>query len=214
MTQYAFEFAGLMAVFSVLMVVPGADFVMVVRQSVVHGRRAAVITSFGIGTSLLFHVSYTILGIGLIVSKSLLLFSMLKWAGAAYLLYLGIKALRSGPMELSAIDVQQGAGEAKAPSAVRCFLMGFVTNALNPKAVLFFVPLFTAMVSHETPAAVKGVYGLLMAVTLIAWFVGVSVFFTMASVRARFVAWGRWFNKATGMVFIGLGVKLATVQAS
>lgn len=213
MTQYAFEFAGLMAVFAVLMVVPGADFVMVVRQSVVHGRRAAVITSFGIGTSLLFHVSYTILGIGLIVSKSLLLFSMLKWAGAAYLLYLGIKALRSGPMELSAIDVQQGSGEARAPSAVRCFLMGFVTNALNPKAVLFFVPLFTAMVSHETPAAVKGVYGLLMAVTLIAWFVGVSMFFTMASVRARFVAWGRWFNKATGMVFIGLGVKLATVQA-
>ncbi|ODT08814.1 MAG: lysine transporter LysE [Mesorhizobium sp. SCN 65-20] len=213
MTQYAFEFAGLMAVFAVLMVVPGADFVMVVRQSVVHGRRAAVITSFGIGTSLLFHVSYTILGIGLIVSKSLLLFSMLKWAGAAYLLYLGIKALRSGPMELSAIDVQQGAGEARAPSAGRCFLMGFVTNALNPKAVLFFVPLFTAMVSHETPAAVKGVYGLLMAVTLIGWFVGVSMFFTMASVRARFVAWGRWFNKATGMVFIGLGVKLATVQA-
>lgn len=213
MTHYAFEFAGLLAVFSVLLVVPGADFVMVVRQSVVHGRRAAIITSFGIGTSLLFHVSYTILGIGLIVSKSLLLFSMLKWAGAIYLVYLGIKALRAGPMELAAVDVPQGSDEAKTVSAMRCFLMGFVTNALNPKAVLFFVPLFTAMVSHETPAAVKGVYGLLMAVVLIAWFVGVSMFFTMASVRERFVSWGRWFNKATGMIFIGLGVKLATVQA-
>ncbi|MCX8568883.1 MULTISPECIES: LysE family transporter [Hyphomicrobiales] len=213
MTQYAFEFAGLLAVFSVLLVVPGADFVMVVRQSVVHGRRAAIITSFGIGTSLLFHVSYTILGIGLIVSKSLLLFSMLKWAGAAYLVYLGIKALRAGPMELAAVDMPQGSDDVKTVSAMRCFLMGFVTNALNPKAVLFFVPLFTAMVSHETPAAVKGVYGLLMAVVLIAWFVGVSMFFTMASVRERFVSWGRWFNKATGMIFIGLGVKLATVQA-
>lgn len=212
MMQYAFEFAGLLAVFSVLMVVPGADFVMVVRQSVVHGRRAAI-TSFGIGTSLLFHVSYTILGIGLIVSKSLLLFSMLKWAGAAYLLYLGIKALRAGPMELGAVDVRDGADAPKTISAMRCFLMGFVTNALNPKAVLFFLPLFTAMVSHETPAVVKGVYGLLMAVVLIAWFVGVSMFLTMASVRDRFVAWGRWFNKATGMIFIGLGVKLATVQA-
>ncbi|MCA0275002.1 MAG: LysE family transporter [Proteobacteria bacterium] len=213
MTQYAFEFAGLLAVFSVLLVVPGADFVMVVRQSVVHGRRAAIITSFGIGTSLLFHVSYTILGIGLIVSKSLLLFSMLKWAGAAYLVYLGIKALRAGPMELAAVDMPQSSDDVKTVSAMRCFLMGFVTNALNPKAVLFFVPLFTAMVSHETPAAVKGVYGLLMAVVLIAWFVGVSMFFTMTSVRERFVSWGRWFNKATGMIFIGLGVKLATVQA-
>lgn len=212
MTQYAFEFAGLLAVFSVLMVVPGADFVMVVRQSIAHGRRAAIITSFGIGVSLLFHVSYTILGIGLIVSKSLLLFSLLKWAGAAYLVYLGIKALRAGPMELAPVDVQD-AGEAKEISAIRCFLMGFVTNALNPKAVLFFVPLYTAMVSHQTPDAVKGVYGLLMAVVLIIWFVGVSMFFTMASVRERFVAWGRWFNKATGMIFIGLGVKLATQQA-
>ncbi|GAA4123855.1 LysE family translocator [Aminobacter aganoensis] len=213
MTQYVFEFAGLLAVFSVLMVVPGADFVMVVRQSVVHGRRAAIITSFGIGTSLLFHVSYTILGIGLIVSKSLLLFSMLKWAGAAYLVYLGIMALRAGPMDMVSVDVPEEADGPKSISAVRCFLMGFVTNALNPKAVLFFVPLFTAMVSHETPASVKGVYGLLMAVVLIAWFVGVSMFFTMASVRERFVSWGRWFNKATGMIFIGLGVKLATVQA-
>lgn len=214
MMQYAFEFAGLLAVFSVLMVVPGADFVMVVRQSVVHGRRAAIITSFGIGTSLLFHVSYTILGIGLIVSKSLLLFSMLKWAGAAYLVYLGIRALRADPMELTSVDAQEAADQTKEVTATRYFLMGFVTNALNPKAVLLFVPLFTAMVSHETPAAVKGVYGLLMAVVLIAWFVGVSMFFTMASVRARFVAWGRWFNKATGMIFIGLGVKLATQQAS
>lgn len=213
MMQYVFEFAGLLAVFSVLMVVPGADFVMVVRQSVVHGRRAAIITSFGIGTSLLFHVSYTILGIGLIVSKSLLLFSMLKWAGAAYLIYLGIMALRAGPMDMVSVDVPEGADEPKSISAARCFLMGFVTNALNPKAVLFFVPLFTAMVSHETPASVKGIYGLLMAVVLIAWFVGVSMFFTMASVRERFVSWGRWFNKATGMIFIGLGVKLATVQA-
>lgn len=213
MTQYAFEFAGLMAVFAVLMVVPGADFVMVVRQSVVHGRRAAIFTSFGIGVSLLFHVSYTILGIGLIVSKSLLLFSLIKWAGAAYLVYLGIKALRAGPMEMVSVEAQEGTGQPKEISALRCFLMGFVTNALNPKAVLFFLPLFTAMVSHETPAAVKGVYGLLMAVVLIAWFVGVSMFFTMASVRERFVAWGRWFNKATGMIFIGLGVKLATVQA-
>ncbi|WP_269931908.1 LysE family transporter [Aminobacter sp. HY435] len=213
MTQYAFEFAGLMAVFAVLMVMPGADFVMVVRQSVVHGRRAAIITSVGIGVSLLFHVSYTILGIGLIVSKSLLVFSLLKWAGAAYLVYLGIKALRAGPMETVSLDVPEGTEPAKQVSAARCFLTGFVTNALNPKAVLFFLPLFTAMVSHQTPAAVKGVYGLLMAVVLIAWFVGVSMFFTMASVRERFVAWGRWFNKATGMIFIGLGIKLATTQA-
>ena len=79
--QYFFEFLGLMAVFSIFIVVPGADFAVILRQSIVHGRRAAMMTGLGMGFSLLFHISYTILGLGLIVSKSLMLFAMIKWAG-------------------------------------------------------------------------------------------------------------------------------------
>lgn len=212
MSHYMYEFLGLMAVFSIMIVSPGADFAIVVRQSIVHGRRSAIMTSFGIGASLLFHISYTILGLGLLVSKSLFLFGMLKWAGAAYLFYLGIKALRAPGVEAPG-DIVDDATE-KNISDWRCFLMGFVTNALNPKPVLFFLSLFSALVSHETPALVQATYGLFMATALIAWFVAVSTFFTMQSVRDRFVAWGRWFNRVTGLVFIGLGIKLATQQAS
>ncbi|MBA8877945.1 LysE family translocator [Phyllobacterium myrsinacearum] len=212
MSHYMYEFLGLMAVFSIMIVSPGADFAIVVRQSIVHGRRSAVMTSFGIGASLLFHISYTILGLGLLVSKSLFLFGMLKWAGAAYLFYLGVKALRAPGMEAPA-GIEEGEKD-KNISDWRCFLMGFVTNALNPKPVLFFLSLFSALVSHETPALVQATYGLFMATALIAWFVAVSTFFTMQSVRERFVAWGRWFNRVTGLVFIGLGIKLATQQAS
>lgn len=216
MSHYMYEFLGLMAVFSIMIVSPGADFAIVVRQSIVHGRRSAIMTSFGIGASLLFHISYTILGLGLLVSKSLFLFGMLKWAGAAYLFYLGIKALRAPGMEASGEVPGDTAGDAgeKNISDWRCFLMGFVTNALNPKPVLFFLSLFSALVSHETPALVQATYGLFMATALIAWFVAVSTFFTMQSLRDRFVAWGRWFNRVTGLVFIGLGIKLATQQAS
>jgi RhtB (resistance to homoserine/threonine) family protein len=214
MAQYSLEFLGLMAVFSLVIVSPGADFLLVLRQCIVHGRRAAIITSFGIGASLLFHISYTILGIGLIVSKSLLLFSLLKWAGAAYLLYLGVASLRAKAFEFpEGAFATEGASGAQV-SALRCFLMGFVTNALNPKPVLFFLSLFSVLVSHETPAVVQGIYGLLMATALILWFVGVSTFFTIASVRERFIAWGRWFNKVCGVLFIGLGVRLATQQAN
>jgi RhtB (resistance to homoserine/threonine) family protein len=214
MTQYSLEFLGLMAVFSLVIVSPGADFLLVLRQCIVHGRRAAIITSFGIGASLLFHISYTILGIGLIVSKSLLLFSLLKWAGAVYLLYLGITSLRAKAFKLpEGALTGDGTGGSQVP-AWRCFLTGFVTNALNPKPVLFFLSLFSALVSHETPAAVQGVYGLMMATALITWFIGVSTFFTLASVRESFIAWGRWFNKVCGVLFIGLGVRLATQQAN
>ena len=212
MSHYMYEFLGLMAVFSIMIVSPGADFAIVVRQSIVHGRRSAIMTSLGIGSSLLFHISYTVLGLGLLVSKSLLLFGLLKWAGAAYLVYLGIKALRAPAMEAPA-DVVENVPQKKISDG-RSFLMGFVTNALNPKAVLFFLSLFSALVSHETPVLIQTSYGVFMALALIAWFVAVSTFFTIQSVRDRFVSWGKWFNRVTGMVFIGLGIKLATSQAS
>lgn len=199
-----------MAVFSVLIVAPGADFALVIRQCIVHGRRTALITSVGIGISLMFHISYTILGIGLIVSKSLLLFSALKWAGAAYLVWLGIQSWREPAfrMEESPDDVS-----AQTVSAPKAFFMGFITNALNPKPVLFFLSLFSALVSPHTPALVQFSYGLGMAAALIAWFVAVSFFFTSRPVRERFLKYGRAFNRVTGALFIGLGVRLALVQA-
>lgn len=103
--QYILEFLGLMAVFSIFIVVPGADFAVILRQSIVHGRRAAMMTGLGMGFSLLFHISYTILGLGLIVSQSLMLFSLIKWAGVAYLIYLGIMSFRSSGFNVEAIKV-------------------------------------------------------------------------------------------------------------
>ena len=210
MSPYLTEFAGLMAVFSVLIIAPGADFALVIRQSVVHGRRAAMMTSIGIGCSLLFHIGYTILGIGLVVSKSLFLFGLLKWLGAAYLIYLGIKAFREPAL------VIESDGErviAEQLPAWKLFGMGFVTNALNPKPALFFLSLFSALVSPQTPVSVQALYGLGMALALILWFFAVSLVFTSRPVREKFTAAGRWFNRVTGALFIGLGLRLALQQA-
>ncbi len=210
MNNYLAEFAGLMAVFSVLIVAPGADFALIIRQCIVHGRKASIITSFGIGASLLFHIGYTILGIGLIVSKSLFLFSMLKWAGAAYLIYLGIKAFREPALKF---DESKDVGSDLQLPAWKLFAIGFVTNALNPKPVLFFLSLFSALVSPHTPVLAQVSYGLGMAIALILWFVGVSFVFTSKPVRQKFVKLGAWFNRATGALFVGLGLRLALVQA-
>jgi RhtB (resistance to homoserine/threonine) family protein len=210
MEQYWVEFAGLMAVFAVLIVAPGADFALVIRQCIVHGRKAALVTSVGIGASLLFHISYTILGIGLIVSKSLFLFSLLKWAGAGYLIWLGMKSWREPAFRM---DSETSANDFRKLSAPKAFAMGFITNALNPKPVLFFLSLFSALVSPETPPAVQFSYGLGMATALIAWFVAVSMVLTNPSVRARFLSMGSLFNRITGALFIGLGLRLALVQA-
>ncbi len=149
MSAYLLELAGLMAVFSFAIVSPGADTAIVLRQSLLHGRRAGVMTSIGVGSALLVHVTYTILGLGLIISQSLLLFSLLKWLGAAYLIYIGYKTLRAPAPDLT--EVEKGEAE-ETMSDLKAFALGFVTNALNPKAVMFFLSLFTALVSEQTPA--------------------------------------------------------------
>jgi RhtB (resistance to homoserine/threonine) family protein len=212
MSPYLAELAGVMAVFSFAIVAPGADTAMVMRQSLVHGRRAGILTAFGVGTSLLFHLSYTILGLGLIVSQSLLMFSVIKWAGAAYLAYMGVMALRAPAPTLP----EPGAEPVRAAPMgdARAFGLGFLTNALNPKPILFFLSLFSALVSHQTPAWVKGGYGLVMATCLILWFSAVSCFLTMPRVRGAFTRAGLWINRITGAVFIAFGVRLALTRAN
>ena len=186
---------------------------MVVRQSLVQGRRAAIITSFGVGTSLMFHVTYTILGLGLIISQSIYLFNIVKWCGVAYLVYIGIKALRAGKADLS-VEAVKGNDDGKDDqSALRAFGLGFLANALNPKPVFFFLSIFSTVVSAHTPIAVKFGYGLVMATCLIAWFVGVSLFMTTPRMRAAFARMSQWIDRASGLVFIALGIKLATEKA-
>ncbi|MGF0539592.1 LysE family transporter [Agrobacterium sp. ES01] len=211
--QYLLELASLMAIFSFGIVAPGADTAMVMRQAVVHGRRAAILTSFGIGTSLMFHVAYTILGLGLVISQSIMLFNLIKWAGVAYLIYIGIQALRAGStsLDVSALGDKQ---ELSRQSTVKGFVLGFMANALNPKPVFFFLSIFSTVVSHDTPASVKFAYGLVMAGCLIAWFVAMSFVLTIPRMRAIFQRSSKWINRASGMVFIAFGLKLAAQKAS
>lgn len=211
MPNYLMELATLMAIFSFAIVSPGADLAMVMRQSLVHGRRAAIFTSFGVGTSLMFHVTYTILGLGLIISKSILLFSIVKWLGVAYLIYIGVQSLRAGRMSLA---VAEGPVPGKPQSAFKAFGLGFAANALNPKPVFFFLSIFSTAVSLQTPALVKFGYGLVMASCLIAWFVGVSFFLTTPKMRAAFERAGQWIDRTSGLVFIALGLKLAAQRAN
>jgi RhtB (resistance to homoserine/threonine) family protein len=210
---YLFELASLMAIFSFAIVSPGADLAMVMRQSLVHGRRSAIVTSFGIGTALMFHVTYTILGLGLIISQSIYLFNIVKWCGVAYLLYIGIKSLRAGRTD---ITVEAGSAEPneRRQSALKAFGLGFAANALNPKPVFFFLSIFSTVVGAHTPIAVKFGYGLIMASSLILWFVGVSLFMTTPKMRAAFSRASQWIDRVSGLVFIALGLKLATEKAS
>jgi threonine efflux protein len=212
MTRYAIELSALMAIFFFVIISPGADLAMVMRQSIVHGRRSAVVTSLGIGISLLFHAGYTILGLGLIISQSILLFNIVKWCGVAYLVYIGIQSIRAGATTI-AEPTSGNPQNAPRQSALKAFTLGFAANALNPKPVFFFLSIFATVVGFDTPSAIKFGYGVVMASSLIIWFVGVSYFMTTPRMRAAFSRASKWIDRASGVVFIALGIKLATERA-
>ncbi|MGH8433230.1 MAG: LysE family translocator, partial [Pseudomonas sp.] len=174
---------------------PGPDFAVVVRESVANGRRAGTWTALGVGSAIFLHVAYSLLGIGLIVSQSIMLFSALKWLAAAYLVYIGIKALRAKPAD-------SGADELPTPAVERtprgAFTTGFVTNGLNPKATLFFLSLFTVVINPHTPLLVQAGYGVYLAAATASWFCLVAWLFSQQRVRAGFTRMGHWFDRMMG----------------
>jgi RhtB (resistance to homoserine/threonine) family protein len=189
---------------------PGPDFAVVVRESVAHGRKAGTWTAAGVGTAIFLHVGYSLLGIGLIVSQSIVLFNALKWAAAAYLLYIGIKAIRARPAPVASAAVDVAPSQRSARGA---FTSGFVTNGLNPKATLFFLSLFTVVINPHTPLWVQAGYGVYLAIATGLWFCMVARLFSQERVRAGFARMGHWFDRAMGGVLIALGLKLALTES-
>ena len=214
MTSYWSEFLLVALAHLVAVASPGPDFAMVLRQSITHGRRPAVWTSVGIGTGIFLHVAYSLLGIGLLVRSSVLAFNILKWLGAAYLAWIGQKALRAKPFANGAAPNATAAGGAPAPPGRRAaFVTGFLTNALTPKATLFFVSLFSVVINPRTPVLIQGGYGVWMALATMGWFTLVSLFFSQERMRAAFLRSGHWFERTMGVILLALGVRLALATA-
>ena len=189
----------------VAMVSPGPDFLIAMRNALGVGRASGVATAIGIGCAIFIHMTYCILGIAVIISQSILLFNVIKYLGAAYLVWLGVKALRSKGWDMHADKAKN-----KTKSLKKSFTEGFVTNALNPKAALFFLAMFTQVIAPETPMSWQIIYGSTIAFMAMGWFSLVSVFLTHAKIRATLSKISVWIDRVTGAMFIALGLKIAT----
>ncbi|HEY1794124.1 MAG TPA: LysE family transporter [Opitutaceae bacterium] len=212
MHPYWAQFAKLAVAHLLAAAAPGPDFAMVVRQSLAHGRRAAVWTSIGIGTAILIHVTYAVLGIGVLLRQWPPLFTAVKLTGAAYLAWIGARALMSRPnraMPGAPAGAEAALSVAATPSPRKAWVMGFLTNATNPKVTIFFVAVFAALVDPLTPRVIQAAYGAWMSLATMAWFVLVSLFFTRGDVRSVFLRGGHWIDRAMGAVFLGLAAALA-----
>jgi RhtB (resistance to homoserine/threonine) family protein len=187
---------------------PGPDFAMVTRNSLLRSRRSGVLTALGIGLGVLVHVTYTLVGVGLLIQQSLWLFNAIKLLGAAYLIYLGWKMLRAQPVG-EPVDTSGAA-----LSDLAALRIGFLTNALNPKTTVFIVSLFMQVVRTDTPLVVQIGYGLFVSAAHMAWFALVALCFSTGAVRERLLAARHWIDRAFGGLLVVFGVMLGVASGS
>ena len=204
--QYWLEFLTIASVHLLAVASPGPDFAIVLKHSISFGRRAAIITSIGIGVGILIHVGYSLLGIGILIKTTPVLFQVFSYIAAMYLLYLGLGAIRSSAsIHLNSVEFKK---TMHIISDNKAFMVGFLTNGLNPKATLFFLSVFAVAVSPDTPNAIKLGYGLYLAVATGIWFCVLSSFLSSKKVRLYIGEKGYWFDRVMGIVLILLAIKL------
>lgn len=183
---------------------PGPDFVMVSQQSLVHGRRAGLLVSLGIALGLSVHIIYSSVGLAALISESSLFLSVMKYLAAAYLIYLGWNGIRSK----AAGDESQHQQTVVRHSAKKLISMGFICNALNPKAPLYFLSVFTLVLSPQMPTIELVLLGAWMMLIQLFWFGSVAMVLSKPSVQAKFKRIGHWVDRVLGSVMLVFGLKL------
>jgi len=190
----------IMTIHAVALISPGPDFAIVTRLSIVSGRRSGLWGAAGVATAIGIYVLITVLGLSLVLAALPGLSRVLAVAGALYLGWLGVQCLRSKG-ELPAPQAQQPVGKA--------FVTGFLTNLLNPKAMLYFGSILSqALTPHLSTADVVSLWVLLVVESLL-WFGFVALMFSSRRVLDWLRHHMQWFDRAVGAVLLGLAVKVA-----
>ncbi len=182
---------------------PGPDFTIILKQSVSQGRKASMVTSLGIGVGILFHVFFCIIGLGLVISQSSMLFNIIKILGALYLGFIGIKSIL-GDKNIN----ESHEGDIENQKLLNSFTLGLLTNILNPKATLFFLSLYAMIITSETSISIQVAYGIWMSLITGLWFCLLSIFLTNSFIENRINRFSHVIQIGTGVVLIFFAIKL------
>jgi threonine/homoserine/homoserine lactone efflux protein len=192
-----------------LIVTPGQDMIYVVTRSLAQGRLAGVLSAAGVCTGILVHTAVVALGIGALLQASETLFLVLKLAGAAYLVYLGLKLL------LRRESVTLDGAAAPRLSAASLFAQGVVSNVTNPKIVVFFLAFLPQFVSAADPHPTRHLVFLGVLYAAMGFAVKAAVGVTAGSLSERLLRSDRalaWMNRVSGTILVALGLRLAAAE--
>ena len=203
MSNYWAEFLTLAMIHLMAVASPGPDFAIIIKQTLRYGKRIGTYTAWGIGTGILLHVGLSILGFAGLIQKYDWAQLTFQWVGALYLGYIGVMSLKARPAKTEEVH-----SEKKSIPAKKAFFIGLGVNALNVKALLFFLSVFTAIVSIETPLEIQIGYGIYLAIATGVWFTIMSNLFGHRRVRKSFYSHAHWFEKIVGIFLIYLAIML------
>jgi threonine/homoserine/homoserine lactone efflux protein len=191
----------------VLILIPGPDMLYMLGRCVAQGRRAGLMAALGINAGAYVHLIAAVTGLSAILLTSSIAFATVKWIGAAYLVYLGINVLldRGRGLELSTEGL-----DGRSLKAI--FLQGFLSDALNPKVAMFFLAFLPQFVNVQAGHAVAQLLELGLTVNMLAIVVNGLIVAVSANLSQRLrknARVARWLHKAMGLMFIGLGARVA-----
>jgi len=189
---------------------PGPDFVLVSQQTLSQGKRTGLLCSIGITLGLSIHIIYSTLGLAAIIANSSSALWAIKIIGGCYLIYIGYKGITSKQANKKS-DTEILITKS---SPLKNIGTGFLCNALNPKAPIYFVSLFTLVLSPELPLWHLVIYGAWMMAIQFIWFAGVVFLLSRPAINNKFQQMGHWVDRVTGLAMIALGVKVITTKLS
>ena len=194
-----------------LNITPGADLALIGARSAAQGFRSGAAAALGVGAGCFVHVAAAALGLSALLASSAAAFTVLRWVGAAYLVWLGIGLLRSSGA------LPSTAAAAPVVAWRRSFAQGFLTNALNPKVALFFLAFLPQFIDATAPDKALAFIGLGALFAVNGTVVNVAFAALIARLRGALVslpALGRWLARGVGALFVALGVRLAWFDGS
>jgi threonine/homoserine/homoserine lactone efflux protein len=196
-----------------LNITPGADLALIGARSAAQGFRCGAAAALGVGAGCVVHVAAAALGLSALIASSAAAFAVLRWAGAAYLVWLGIGLLRGSGASASTV----AAGPTPTVTWRRSFAQGFLTNALNPKVALFFLAFLPQFIDAAAPDKALAFVALGAVFAVNGTLVNVAFAALIARLRGALGSQptvGRWLGRGVGALFITLGVRLAWFDGS
>lgn len=195
---------------ALLVILPGPDFALVSRVALLEGAPAGSAAACGVALGISVHTACAIIGISAIIAASAPLFTLLRYVGAAYLFGLGIQAFRRNVPGRPPDGGHAAPPLPRQPQVRRAFRQGFLTNALNPKAVLIFLTLLPQfMVRDVHPSLQLLEMGAIIAALCLVWYLLLARVLGRARGMFENPRFQRWLHRLTGTVFLAFGIRLA-----